>query len=310
MDVFFERIASYDDAGLNARIAALVGACAPGLAHGRHVLVKPNLVAPYQAGLSCTHPKVVAAVCRALLDQGALVTVGDSPAFGPAQAAARASGLRQALSALPVRLITLGRPRQVTLSDGCCMGISADALEADAIVNVPKLKCHGQMLLSLAVKNLFGVVVGFRKALAHQRLGEPGHRFAAMLVEIARLLPPGASLMDGVTAMHVTGPTGGQPYALGLLGASQSPFALDAALYAALKLAPGDVPLWAEALRQGVPEAQAAGLAYPGLPPAAFAFGGFELPGELVPVRFSPLRFVKGRAKSLCLGLFGQRRPS
>ena len=58
---------------------------------GFRVLVKPNLVAPRRATLSCTHPAVVRVVCEWLLERGAEVTVGDSPAFGTTQAVARAA---------------------------------------------------------------------------------------------------------------------------------------------------------------------------------------------------------------------------
>ncbi|MFO7817096.1 MAG: DUF362 domain-containing protein, partial [Desulfovibrionales bacterium] len=49
---------------------------------GQRVLVKPNLVAGKNRGLGCTDPRFVYEACRCLIDLGAKVSVGDSPAFG------------------------------------------------------------------------------------------------------------------------------------------------------------------------------------------------------------------------------------
>ena len=93
---------------------------------------------------------------------------------------ARLCGLRDALADLPVTLANLDAPRAVRLSFGGHIGVARLALEADHIVNVPRLKCHDQMGLSAGVKNLFGCVCGFRKSLAHQRFGSHGNHFARM----------------------------------------------------------------------------------------------------------------------------------
>jgi hypothetical protein len=87
-------------------------------APGTRILVKPNLVAPRRARLSCTHPAVVRAACVYLLDCGARVAVGDSPAFGTARVVARLCGLTEALRDLPVGIVNFTRPRPVRLSFG------------------------------------------------------------------------------------------------------------------------------------------------------------------------------------------------
>ena len=47
--------------------------------------------------------------------------------------------------------------------------VSRLVLEADTIINLPKMKTHGQMLLTLGVKNLFGCIVGRRKAYSDRK---------------------------------------------------------------------------------------------------------------------------------------------
>ena len=114
----------------------------------------------------------------------ARVTVADSPAFGTGRIMARLAGLTEALADLPVTVASLDRPQALTLSAGGSIGVSRLALETDHIINAARLKCHDQMGLTLAVKNLFGCVCGFRKSLAHQRLGRDYGLFAGMILDI------------------------------------------------------------------------------------------------------------------------------
>ena len=133
------------------------------------VLVKPNLLRAVP--LACTHPQVTAAVCRWLLDKGARVTVADSPGFGSARGVSRAIGLDAALAPLGVRVCALDDPVPVPLRGGGSWGVTRTALEADAIVSVPRVKAHAQVRLTLAVKNLFGCICGLGKVMAHSRRG-------------------------------------------------------------------------------------------------------------------------------------------
>jgi uncharacterized protein (DUF362 family) len=301
--VFLDRLEAYDAPGLDAAVAALLtrAGCPAGL--GSRVLVKPNLVAPRNTALSCTSPAVVRAICLFLLKQGAQVTVGDSPAFGTGRIMARLAGLTDALADLPVAVVSLDSPSPVSLSGGGSIGVSRLALEADHIVNAARLKCHDQMGLTLAVKNFFGCVCGFRKSLAHQTLGKDSCRFAGMILDVLAALPPSTSLLDGVVAMHKAGPVGGEPFALGLLGASANPVALDTAIYARLGLAPDRIPLWQAARERGLPGSDAAGIDYPLGVPEDFATEGFVVNPQLAPLAFETGRFLRGRWRSLLVTL-------
>lgn len=303
-------VSSYE-AELRPAVDGLFSAASVRFTPGSRVLVKPNLVAPMRAELSTTHPAVVEAVCAHLLDAGARPFVADSPAFASATVVARRTGLDARLKRLGVPLTTLGAPVAVRLShQGCgpsggCIGVSRTALEADRIVSLPRLKVHNQLLITLAVKNLFGCVVGARKAFAHATHGDRDTRFESMLLDVFQALPPSVALLDGIAAMHVKGPTGGEPYPAGLLAASDSPVALDSAVCAMLGIGPQDNPLWAEAARRALPGAILDEIGYPLASPAAFAFPGFRLPERLSPVTFHPVRLALGRVKSLVLRLRG-----
>jgi len=298
ISVFLSTGATYDDRPLTRLIGERLTAVLPDLRRQTDVLVKPNLLMGRKF-LATTHPLVVKGVVQYLLDCGARVVVGDSPAFGLAEKVAAKTGLTAALAPLPVNLVSLDRPRKVQLPCGVTVGLARRALDAELILNVPKLKAHGQLRLTGAVKNLFGCVVGARKALAHYRHGDVATRFHEMLVEISQVLPRTISVMDAITVMSGTGPIDGTAAELRLLGVSESPVALDTAIYTALGLSPADVVVWQEALSRHLAGSDPDRIDYPLAHPGAIDVTRFSIPATLKPVTFHPVRLVKGRIKSL-----------
>lgn len=268
------------------------------VSRGARVLVKPNLL--MAKALACTQPQVVAAACEWLLARGASVEVADSPGFGRAGAVARAIGLTEALKPLGLGVAPPDRAVRVELKlpDGARLPfrVSRRALECDLVLSAAKVKAHSQMELTLTVKNCFGCVPGLRKALVHAREGQEPDLFADALAALWAALPPVGALADGITAMHVTGPSRGEPFALGLVGASASAPALDTALRELLG-AP-ETPLELALARRAAagdrgarPEA-----VYPLLTPGECRVEGFIVPATLKHTSFRPGRLVK----SLC----------
>lgn len=296
---------NYDPAALRLAVDRLFSALPALPLSGEAVLVKPNLVSRANAALSCTRPEVARAVCEHLLDHGARPFLADSPAFGSAGRVAAAAGYPEALKGLGLRVTSLDRPVALALpgeagaAGGGTIGVSRAALEADRVISLAKVKAHGQFRATASTKNLFGCVCGCRKALAHMRLGDRPGGMEAMILALRAALPPALGLADGIVAMHRGGPIHGQPFPLGLLGASPDTLALDAALFSLLGLAPEQAPLWNLALRRGLPGADPERLHFPLEHPEAFDCAGFEVQPTLDPMRFEPLRFLRGRMKSL-----------
>ena len=292
------RCASYAAPLAREAVGRALDASGMNVRAGMRVLVKPNLL--MAKPLACTHPQVVAAACAWLLERGACVEVADSPGFGRASAVAQAIGLTEALR--PLGLAVAPRDRAVRvelrLPDGgrVPFRVSARAMACDLVLSAAKVKAHSQMELTLAVKNCFGCVPGLRKALVHAREGQEPALFADALAALWAALPPVAALADGVTAMHVTGPSRGEPFALGLVGASVSAPALDTALRELLG-AP-ETPLEAALGRRAAAGDAAARpqAAYPLLSPGECRVEGFRVPATLMHTSFRPGRLVK----SLC----------
>ena len=273
---------------------------------GARVLVKPNLL--LSKPLACASPEVVAAVCAWIMDHGAKVRVADSPGFGRAATVARAVGLESALRPLGLMVEEIGPAEPLPLplegeaaqkagfqAGGSRFHVARLAMESDLIVSVPRVKAHAQMLVTLSVKNCFGCVRGLHKAVAHAREGRDPQFFADCLAALWAALPPVAAVADGITAMHITGPSNGKPFALGLLGASASAVALDEAVYTVLGQTPQNVPLGAALCRRKAWGSAAAGtqVAFPLHEPADFCATGFQLPAELSHTSFHPARFVQ-----------------
>lgn len=294
--VALERCTAYAPDQIIAAIQSCWTALERTFRPGSRILVKPNLVTARRAHLSCTHPQLVRAVCVLLQDHGARVLVGDSPAFGSAGQVARAAGLTEALQDLGIAVLDLNRPVPRRLKSGLQVGISRHVLEADLLLNLPKLKAHSQMVLTAASKNLFGCVSGVRKALAHVRHGQ-GDDLAALILDLQPHLPPMTSLLDAVMAMHVSGPASGQPCHLGLLAAADNPVALDTAVSSLLGLTAERVPLWRQARYKNLPGHLPDQISYPLRSPPELCLPTFQSPVTLNPVSFHPWQMTQSMCR-------------
>ncbi len=224
---------------------------------GMRVLIKPNLLmpaAPERAIL--THPLVVRAVAQYALEKGAGVSIADSPAVGPFGRVLRKSGYREALADLDVvchefrgtASVDIGRPFGR-------IDLARDALAADMVINLAKLKTHAQMRLTLGVKNLFGCVVGMEKPRWHLRSGVDRDRFAELLVRVYRAVAPAITLIDGITALEGQGPgRSGTPREIGVLIAGTSAPVVDAAICRMIGLPPDRLATHRAAKRLGLVE--------------------------------------------------------
>lgn len=276
---------------------------------GERVLIKPNLLRAEE--LACTHPEIVRAACAYVLDHGARPVIADSPGFGTVRGIARRVGILAALADLP------GAPAPIPLRDPVPVplflngrrngtaGISRTALEADSILNLPRLKAHAMMRVTCAVKNLYGCVCGVRKALLHASHGGKGRSFPASVMDIATALLPVTSLLDAVTAMHVSGPSGGEPYSAGLLAASDSPVAMDTLIYGMMGLTPDLVPLWEEALFRAMPGSRPEAIPVLGADKESFSLREFKTPDVLMDQSFSPPRLLASALRRVWTGVTG-----
>lgn len=98
--------------------------------------------------------------------------------------------------------------------------------EADAIIDFCKLKSHGMLGMSAAVKNLFGTIPGLKKPEVHYKFQNDAE-FADMLVDLNEYFKPRLAICDAVVGMEGNGPTAGTPRQIGAIIASKSTYYAD-----------------------------------------------------------------------------------
>ncbi|MFW6381009.1 MAG: DUF362 domain-containing protein [Bacillota bacterium] len=203
---------------------------------GDRVLLKVNLLMGKSPEAAVTtDPRLVTAVGRRINRLGGKVVIGDSPG-GPftedsLKKAYRASGLTEVAEQINAELnIDTGQSRWVyargKYSKSFVISNFADGV--DVIINLPILKTHGLTLYTGGVKNLFGLIPGLLKAEYHLKMPEI-EKFSEMLIDLALLIKPDLTIMDGIVGMEGEGPSSGRPKKFGYLLASSSVFALDVA---------------------------------------------------------------------------------
>ncbi len=214
----------------------LLGGLNQYVSRGERVLLKVNLLMkkrPEEA--TTTHPAFVEALAEILLEHGCEVIIGDSPGGPFTQSALKgiykACGYETLAKSLPVTLNYNVNAIEVH-SDTCKILKKLSVIEVmtqvDKVISVSKLKTHGMMRFTGAVKNLFGTIPGLTKAEYHFKM--PGiEEFSDMLVDVCMNANPVLSFMDGIVGMEGAGPSAGEPRAVGVILVSPSPYALDLA---------------------------------------------------------------------------------
>lgn len=203
---------------------------------GAKVLVKTNLLmrkSPEDA--VTTHPAVIEAIVRYLQALGCQPIIGDSPG-GPfnewnLKGVYKAAGMTAVAEKTGCQLnydtsvVVVHNEKAKLLKT---MQIIKIVQDVDFVISAAKLKTHGMMTYTGAVKNLFGVIPGIIKADYHLKMNNTAN-FAEHLVDICEYVNPVFSIIDAIDGMEGDGPSSGIKRHVGLLMSSSNPHALDVA---------------------------------------------------------------------------------
>lgn len=200
----------------------------------KKVLVKVNLLMKKNPDEAVTtHPSVVEGLVRYLQKLSCEVIIGDSPG-GPfteriLKGIYKASGMTEVAESTGCELNYNSASAHV-VNEKAKMLKSMDIIDVvtkvDCVISVAKLKTHGMMTYTGAVKNLFGTIPGLIKADYHLKMNDTIN-FAEHLVDICEYISPILSIIDGIEGMEGDGPSAGEKRHVGLLMASDNPYALD-----------------------------------------------------------------------------------
>lgn len=278
-----------DVAAALERALACFGGMGAFVRPGQRVMLKVNLLnknAPENA--VTTHPAVVRAIVRAVRGAGAGdVAIGDSPGGRTTPASVRAlfqvSGMAEVAEQEGARLVLLDDDVVRRPAPGgrlyTSFNLGREAVDADVLINVPRLKTHGFMQMTGAVKNLFGCIPGLEKAQFHVKVPDRDD-FADMLVDLLLACHPALTIMDGIVGMEGEGPSAGRPKQIGALLVSPDAPALDVVAASIAGFDPMDVYTVAAANRRGLCPADVSGVDVQGADWRALAPATFEHPAR------------------------------
>ena len=183
------------------------------------ILLKPNLLrksAPESAVV--THPAVVSAAAELLLEAGfRKLSYGDSVGVGSVEKIAEGCGLAEEMKKeiFPWRILVNAGLLIIRKEKWQKRFHMAKAVEeADALLNLCKMKTHQLERMTGAVKNMYGCIQGLHKAKGHTKYSN-AESFARMLVDLNQCIRPRLYIMDGITAMEGNGPASGRPVDMG-----------------------------------------------------------------------------------------------
>ena len=250
----------YDDAKVEAALRAALEPVhgldfvRPGMTVG----IKVNLVTAMKPEKAATvHPSVVCALVRLLRERGAEAVIGDSPGgiySAPyLKVVYDACGMRKAED-FGARLNDDFTQTEVSFPEAAKakqFPYTAWLGKTDAVIDLCKLKTHGMMGLSCAVKNLFGTIPGTKKPEFHYRFPR-AEDFADMLVDLYEYTAPRLCICDAVVGMEGNGPTQGTPRKIGCLMAGADGHRLDAVAAGLIGLRIQDIPTLRAAMKRGL----------------------------------------------------------
>jgi uncharacterized protein (DUF362 family)/Pyruvate/2-oxoacid:ferredoxin oxidoreductase delta subunit len=238
------------------KVIGLLGGIEQFVQNGNRVLLKPNLLygkAPEKA--VTTHPSIVKGMIKIVREAGGVPFIGDSPGVGGLRRTAEKAGIKGVADEMNCPLVEFDRPVLSAKGVGTQfkqLEIDQAVLDVDAIINLPKWKTHGQTLLTLGVKNLFGCIPGPRKALWHLRAGDNHKLFAQVLVDLYQAVKPPLTVLDGIVGMEGNGPNSGRPIPLGLILSSNDALSIDQVVCDLLGISRRALPTNRVAFEQGI----------------------------------------------------------
>lgn len=214
------------------------------------VVVKPNVCYPKNIeNMIITDARVLEAVLNLVKrrTKNVLVVESDSPS-GTAEKRMTNTGTMDIVKKCDVDFLNLSKDdieeHEVA---GFVLEIPKTVLKADFLVNLPKLKTNDFVYISVAMKNMFGILANKKRSRLHKILAE-------VLVYLNRFLRQDLIVVDGIVGMEGMGPIRGSPVQLGLIISGLNPVTVDAVCCHIMEINPYVVePLW-KAYKTGVGE--------------------------------------------------------
>jgi uncharacterized protein (DUF362 family) len=174
---------------------------------GSKVVIKPNILTARRPEFAVTtNPILIGALVKLCYEAGASeVTVLDRPTTSP-KIAYEVSGITQATRKAggKIKILTERNFENTLIPEGKILKkwlLLKDVFEADVFINVPIAKTHSLARLTMAMKNLMGIMGGERSQMHID--------FDQKIVDLNTLVKPHLVILDAHRILIRNGPTGG-----------------------------------------------------------------------------------------------------
>jgi uncharacterized protein (DUF362 family) len=188
------------------------------------VVIKPNICnSKNPEGMVITDFDVIKGVVDLVRENGNdLVLVESDNISGSAVERMEKSGLMGYLDDWDVDFINLSHDRYEEYPiAGTSIRLPKTVLEADYFINLPKIKTCAHTLVTLGIKNLYGLFQLRKKSKLHKHLDE-------ILPFLASTIKNDLIIVDGINCMEGNGPIVGNPVCMNLVLAGRNVASVDA----------------------------------------------------------------------------------
>jgi uncharacterized protein (DUF362 family) len=189
------------------------------------VVIKPNLSLPqpYYMGAT-TDLRILEQTILILREYADEIVVVESDGYeATADESFDKSGMKKLCDYHGINFVNLSRDVKIpvrrnfkAIKDN---RVSKTILKADLFVNLPVMKTHSMTTVSLAMKNMLGIIPGAKK-MYHPKLTE-------VICDAMKIRKPDLNIMDGIVGMEGNAPKEGELKRMDLVLASADALALD-----------------------------------------------------------------------------------
>lgn len=265
------------------------------------VMIKLNCVGPFEKekGIT-THPEFVRALIQLVKEKTTQIIAGDNPATKDLIYTLKKNGIYEVLLEEGVRIVSgkegikISSPHYQIYSE---FEVSREMVDVDVLINVPKLKTHSFAYITVAQKNLFGLIYGLTKAAWHVRAPNP-YQFGNAIADLYDAVlyhfknKTIIHLCDGILGLEGEGPsTGGKPIAAQAILASMDAVSLDRVALAIMKLDPAKSFITQIAASRNLGVGELDKIEVVGQAIADFSWLTFQEPKDVIGIL--PLRLLK-----------------
>ncbi len=222
-------ICSVKEMPLDEAVAAVFSFCGVerAVSRGTKVLIKPNLCTerPDMIHTANTSLGLIEAVVKRLRDVTPHITIGEADgARYTVEQAYETNGVYGLVERYGVRAVNFSTLEDQVRVPNEALGtwnFAREFLETDYFITLPALKTHATTVFTGSLKNQWGCVPRKDRLVWHKHLDR-------LLCDIAVLVPPRLSIMDGIVGMQGRGPINGYPIDAGVIIGGTDEVAVDA----------------------------------------------------------------------------------